>query len=91
MQTPLKFLFSIALLAWPAASFAQLNVIASGGFAAPFQEILPQFEKATGITVTTARGKSQGNGPDTIAAQLRRGAPAEATDRRRQNRRRNHR
>src|ERR1700722_6200487 len=74
---PLRFVFAIAFLALPGAVFAQLNVIISGGFAAPYQEILPQFEKATGITVTTARGQSQGNGPNAIAAQLRRGAPAD--------------
>ncbi len=49
----------------------------SGGFAAAYQEILPEFEKATGITVTTPRGQSQGNGPNAIGAQLRRGVPAD--------------
>jgi molybdate transport system substrate-binding protein len=74
---PPGFTLVIALLAWPAALFAQLNVIISGGFAAPYQEILPEFERATGITVTTARGQSQGNGPNAIGAQLHRGAPAD--------------
>jgi molybdate transport system substrate-binding protein len=68
-----KLIFMIAVLAWPAASFAQLNVIMSGGFAAAYQEILPEFEKSSGVTVTTARGQSQGNGPNAIGAQLRRG------------------
>lgn len=72
-----RLIFAIAVLAWPAASFAQLNVIMSGGFTAAYQEILPEFEKTTGITVTTARGPSQGNAPNTIGAQLRRGAPAD--------------
>ncbi len=66
-----------AVFAMPSASFAQVKVITSGGFAAVLQEILPKFEKATGITVTTARGPSQGKGPDTIGAQLRRGMPAD--------------
>src|SRR5262249_24655090 len=35
------------------------------------------FEKTTGITVTTARGASQGDGPTTIGAQLRRDVPAD--------------
>jgi molybdate transport system substrate-binding protein len=61
----------------PAACFGQLNVITSGGFAAPLREILPQFQKATGITVVTTRGQSQGGGPNAIAAQLRRGMPAD--------------
>jgi molybdate transport system substrate-binding protein len=66
-----------ALLALPSASFAQIKVITSGGFAAALQEILPEFEKATAIKVTTARGASQGNGPNAIDAQLRRGVPAD--------------
>ena len=56
---------------------AQLNVITSGGFAAAFQDLQPEFEKATGIKLTVTRGASQGSGPDTIAAQLRRGFPAD--------------
>src|SRR5450759_2651817 len=66
-----------ALLALPSASFAQVKVITSGGFAAALQEILPEFEKATGITITISRGASQGNGPNTIGAQLRLGVPAD--------------
>src|SRR6266576_2455702 len=70
-------LLTEAVLALPAASFAQVKVITSGGFSAAFQELLPEFEKTTGITVTAARGSSQGNGPNTIGAQLRRGVPAD--------------
>jgi len=75
-----RFEFAVvfaAALAWPAESFAQLNVITSGGFASAYQQMLPQFEKSTGIKVTTARGASQGSGPNTIGAQLRRGVPAD--------------
>jgi molybdate transport system substrate-binding protein len=67
----------VAVLASPVASVAQVNVITSGGFAAALQDILPEFEKATGATVTLARGPSQGKGPNTIAAQLRRGVRAD--------------
>jgi molybdate transport system substrate-binding protein len=66
-----------AIFALPKASFAQLKVITSGGFSAPFQDLLPEFQKTTGITVTTTRGASQGSGPNTIGAQLRRGVPAD--------------
>jgi molybdate transport system substrate-binding protein len=73
-----RLTFVIAtVLALPNASFAQLRVIMSGGFAVAYQEILPEFEKTTGITVTTTRGPSQGNAPNAIGVQLRRGVPAD--------------
>lgn len=71
------FSLIVAACILPAASFGQLNVITSGGFAAPLREILPDFQKATGIMVITTRGQSQGGGPNAIAAQLRRGMPAD--------------
>ena len=55
----------------------QLRVLMSGGFYAACQELLPQFENTTGIAVTTALGPSQGDGPNTVGAQLRRGVPAD--------------
>jgi len=61
----------------PPASFAQVKVIVSGGFWAASGELLPEFEKTTGISVTQTLGKSQGSGPDNIGAQLRRGVPAD--------------
>jgi molybdate transport system substrate-binding protein len=56
---------------------AQVKVLMSSGFLAPFQEVLPEFEKSTGIQVTVTRGASQGNAPNTIGAQLRAGVPAD--------------
>src|SRR5260370_10176060 len=38
--------------------------------------LLPEFERTSGIKVTTGSGASQGAGPQTIAAQLARGVPA---------------
>jgi molybdate transport system substrate-binding protein len=61
----------------PAKSFAQVKVITSGGFSEPLKELLPGFEKTTGIKVTIGTGPSQGNGPNVIGAQLRRGVPAD--------------
>src|SRR5580692_4816912 len=69
----LVFALPASLLAQP----AQVAVLISGGFSAAYQELLPQFEKSTGVTVTTARGASQGDGPTTIGAQLRRGVAAD--------------
>jgi molybdate transport system substrate-binding protein len=56
---------------------AQLNVLISGGFAGAYAQLLPQFERTSGIKVTTGSGASQGTGPQTIAAQLARGVPAD--------------
>jgi molybdate transport system substrate-binding protein len=67
----------VAIVAFPAASFAQVKVIISGGFAAAYEKLLPEFEKSSGITITTTRGGSQGDGPNTIGAQLRRGVPVD--------------
>jgi len=67
----------LAAVAFPGASFAQVKVILSGGFTAAYKEVLPEFEKTSGIKVTTSNGASQGNGPNTIGAQLRRGEPAD--------------
>ena len=78
MGPPRQLVVAITLvLAFPAASLAQIRVLMSGGFSAAYHELLPQFENTTGITVTTATGASQGDGPNTIRAQLRRGVPAD--------------
>jgi molybdate transport system substrate-binding protein len=77
-QSSKRLVFAITLLVvLPSPSPAQVRVLISGGFSAAYRELLPQFEKSTGITVTTARGASQGDGPTTIGAQLRRGQPAD--------------
>ena len=48
----------------------ELNVIISGGFSLAYHNVLPDFERATGIDVTTLSGASQGIGPKTIKYQL---------------------
>lgn len=67
----------VAILLWPTLSFAQVKVIISGGFRAAYLEVLPDFERMTGIKVSTTSGGSQGDGPNTIGAQLRRNVPAD--------------
>jgi len=54
-----------------------LHVIASGGFRTASQLVLPEFERTTGIKVTTGAGASQGKTPDVIGTQLRRGVMAD--------------
>jgi len=56
---------------------AQLKLIISGGFSAPYQQLLPEFERKSGTQVTTGSGASQGTGPQTIGAQLARGVAAD--------------
>jgi len=74
-----KAVLAVTFFLWmaPATVFAQLHVISSGGFRGAYLAVLPTFEATTHITVTTAAGASQGDGPSTIAAQLRRGTPAD--------------
>src|ERR1700751_2709958 len=72
-----SFIIAAPLLIWPVAASAQLNVLISGGFSGAYEQLLPEFERTTGVTVTTGSGASQGAGPQTIAAQLARGVPAD--------------
>jgi molybdate transport system substrate-binding protein len=77
-QLPKKLMFAITLVFVLAASLpAQVTALTSGGFSAAYRALLPPFEKSTSITVTTLIGMSQGDGPTTIDAQLRRGVPAD--------------
>jgi molybdate transport system substrate-binding protein len=72
-----SFLIFATLPLWPIAAAAQLNVMISGGFSGAYEQLLPEFERTSGIKVTTGSGASQGTGPQTIAAQLARGVPAD--------------
>jgi molybdate transport system substrate-binding protein len=56
---------------------ARLNVLISGGFAGAYEQLLPEFQRLSGIKVTTGSGASQGSGPQTIAALLGRGVAAD--------------
>ena len=66
-----------ALLVWPEGAFAQMKVLISGGFSGAYERLLPEFEQTSGIKVTTGSGASQGDGPQTIGAQLARGVAAD--------------
>ena len=54
-----------------------VNVLISGGFSSAYEQLVPEFERTSGIKVTTTSGASQGVGPQTIAAQLARGVSAD--------------
>jgi molybdate transport system substrate-binding protein len=64
-------------LVMPAISFAQVNVIISGGFAAAYRDLLPEFERSNGARVVTTTGGSIGSGPNVIGNQIRRGVLAD--------------
>jgi len=51
----------------------KLTVMMSGGFSLAYRQVLPEFERNTGIAVTTLSGASQGTGPKTIKSQLEQG------------------
>jgi molybdate transport system substrate-binding protein len=58
-------------------SASPVRVLISGGFSGAYARLLPEFERASGIAVTTGSGASQGSGPQTIGAQLARGVAAD--------------
>jgi molybdate transport system substrate-binding protein len=49
----LAIVVSATLLAWPIAATAQVKVLMSGGFSGAYQQLLPEFERTSGIKVTT--------------------------------------
>jgi molybdate transport system substrate-binding protein len=67
-------IFLILWLVWPMHASAQLKVIISGGFSGAYEQLLPEFEHTSGTKVVTGSGASQGTGPQTIGAQLAKGA-----------------
>jgi molybdate transport system substrate-binding protein len=66
----LAIAISATLLAWPNAATAQIKVLMSGGFSGAYEQLLPEFERTSGIKVTTGSGASQGTGPQTIGTML---------------------
>ena len=55
------------------AGAAEIKVMISGGFTAPYLELVPEFERATGHKLATAQGASMGGAPDSIPSRLARG------------------
>jgi molybdate transport system substrate-binding protein len=45
---------------------AHVHVLISGGLSFAYEQLLPEFKRATGIDVSTGSGASQGSGPQTI-------------------------
>src|SRR3984957_1124651 len=61
------------LAASPGNAMEKLTVMISGGFSLAYHQVLPEFERNTGISITTLSGASQGTGPQTIKSQLEQG------------------
>ncbi len=58
-----------------AVQAAEIRVVSSGGFAAAYRALAPEFERATGNTLVTEWGPSMGNTANAVPARLRRGEP----------------
>src|ERR1700743_2764365 len=63
----------VCFAASPSNAMEKLTVMMSGGFSLAYRQVLPEFERNTGIAVTTLSGASQGTGPKTIKSQLEQG------------------
>lgn len=72
-----RIILAFALALTCNVTFAQLTVIMSGGFTNPYKLLLPEFERTSGVSVKTLSGASQGNGSQTIKAQLEGGLKAD--------------
>jgi polar amino acid transport system substrate-binding protein len=66
----------VALLTTTLARAAEIRVMTSGALAAPFADLVQVFEKATGHTLVTILGSSQGGAADSIPERLKRGETA---------------
>ena len=58
-----------------AVQAAEVRVVSSGGFAAAYRVLGPEFERQTGHTLITAWGPSMGTTVDAVPARLARGEP----------------
>lgn len=78
MLKPITVILAVCLAtsfaASPGNAMEKLTVMISGGFSLAYHAVLPEFERSTGIAVTTLSGASQGTGPKTIKSQLEQGA-----------------
>lgn len=66
-------LLAAAALPGAAPLAAEIRVVSSGGLAAAFRELAPEFERATGDKLVVGWGPSMGDTPNAIPARFRRG------------------
>lgn len=67
----------VTLAATGSAQAQELRVMTSGTFLEAYRQLVPEFERATGVTTVTIRGGSMGPGSDTIPNRLARGEAAD--------------
>lgn len=75
-RTVVLVLASILLLVGKAEG-GEIRVMTSGGFTAPYNEVIPEYERATRNKVVTSYGASLGGAPDSIPMRLERGEPVD--------------
>ena len=68
--------FASLLLVAGQAIAEEIRVMSSGGFTAPYNEMVPEYERKTQHKVVTSFGASMGGAPDSIPMRLERGEPA---------------
>jgi molybdate transport system substrate-binding protein len=69
------FAVAAGLLLSVAARAADVRVVSSGGFAAAYRALAPEFERKTGDKLITEWGPSMGDTPQAVPARLKRGEP----------------
>ena len=70
---PVAFIFLSSLSGVP----QEVTVMSSGGFSAAYKQLVPEFEKLSGIHVTTLWGPSMGTTPGAIPVRISRGEHAD--------------
>jgi len=55
----------------------EIRVMTSGGFSAPYNAVIPEYERVTRNKIVTSYGASMGTAPDSIPMRLERGEPAD--------------
>jgi len=69
---------TIGVLVFATAAFgADIRVMNSGAFTAPYLHVVPEFERTSHNKIITAYGASMGNAPDSIPSRLERGEAAD--------------
>src|SRR3954468_4553420 len=69
------FGLAACLLLCGAARAAELRVVSSGGFAAAYRALAPEFERQTGHALLTEWGPTMGNAPNAMPQRLVRNEP----------------